>query len=55
VGADVVNKNDNSPVTVADYSVQAVIIHLVKKAFPEDNFVAEESAHDLKNQVRCGL
>eukprot|EP01102_Stenamoeba_stenopodia_P014489 TRINITY_DN481_c0_g1_i1.p1 TRINITY_DN481_c0_g1~~TRINITY_DN481_c0_g1_i1.p1 ORF type:complete len:427 (-),score=118.65 TRINITY_DN481_c0_g1_i1:88-1275(-) len=50
VAGDVLNKNDNSPVTVADFSVQAVIIHLVKKAFPEDNFVAEESAHDLKTQ-----
>lgn len=39
-----VNKADRSPVTIADFAAQAVICHQLKKAFPEDAIVAEESA-----------
>ncbi|MGC9328095.1 MAG: inositol monophosphatase family protein, partial [Candidatus Hinthialibacter sp.] len=40
-------KKDRSPVTVADFSSQAIISCLLKKSFPDDPVVAEESASDL--------
>jgi len=44
---DTINKKDNSPVTVGDYSVQALVIHFISDAFPEYPFVAEEDAKTL--------
>jgi 3'(2'), 5'-bisphosphate nucleotidase len=41
-------KNDRSPVTVADYSVQAIICKNIKTMFPNDNIIAEENSNDLK-------
>ncbi len=40
-------KKDKSPVTVADYGAQAIIIHELKNAFPADPIVAEEDANEL--------
>lgn len=40
-------KKDRSPVTVADFSSQAIISRFLKKSFPNDPLVAEESASDL--------
>jgi 3'-phosphoadenosine 5'-phosphosulfate (PAPS) 3'-phosphatase len=34
VSEDTITKKDNSPVTVGDYSVQALIIHQLSAAFP---------------------
>jgi 3'(2'), 5'-bisphosphate nucleotidase len=46
-----VEKADLSPVTVADYAVQALILHLLHTEFPEDGFIAEEdSAALLENE-----
>lgn len=44
VDADSVTKKDKSPVTVADFSSQAVIIAALKKAFPNDPVVGEEDS-----------
>jgi 3'(2'), 5'-bisphosphate nucleotidase len=41
-------KADRSPVTVADYAVQAVVTYRLAKAFPEDPIVAEEEAAALR-------
>ena len=44
---DTVIKKDKSPVTTADYAVQAYILHHLREKFPEDYFVAEEESLDL--------
>lgn len=43
-----VTKSDTSPVTVADYGAQAIIIGTIKKAFPSDPVVGEEDADVLR-------
>jgi 3'(2'), 5'-bisphosphate nucleotidase len=51
-GNSKVDKQDASPVTVADFAVQAMILNRLKQAFPEDEFVAEEDSallHDDEN------
>ncbi|KAH6897134.1 hypothetical protein B0T10DRAFT_556973 [Thelonectria olida] len=48
----VIEKEDLSPVTVADFAVQALLAATIKHAFPEDRAVGEEDASDLrKNPV----
>eukprot|EP01102_Stenamoeba_stenopodia_P008807 TRINITY_DN2573_c0_g1_i1.p1 TRINITY_DN2573_c0_g1~~TRINITY_DN2573_c0_g1_i1.p1 ORF type:complete len:500 (-),score=139.05 TRINITY_DN2573_c0_g1_i1:115-1614(-) len=49
VSQEVITKNDKSPVTIADFSVQAVINTEIKKVFPDDPIVAEEHSRDLQN------
>ncbi|KAG6009447.1 hypothetical protein E4U21_002362 [Claviceps maximensis] len=44
-----VTKDDFSPVTVADFAVQALLIATLKNAFPEDTFVGEEDASTLRD------
>jgi len=57
VSEDTITKKDQSPVTVGDYSVQALIIHELSSQFPEYPFVAEEDSKtlaentDVKNSV----
>jgi 3'(2'), 5'-bisphosphate nucleotidase len=48
VSDETMMKKDKSPVTVADFGVQAVICHELKKAFPNDPIVAEEDSADLQ-------
>lgn len=40
-------KEDRSPVTVADFAVQALLGHWLAEAFPEDPLVAEENSKTL--------
>jgi len=42
-----IQKADLTPVTVADYAIQAVLTHSLHCAFPEDGLVGEESAGEL--------
>ncbi|KAM3528759.1 hypothetical protein MY4038_005699 [Beauveria bassiana] len=44
-----IEKNDLSPVTVADFAVQGLLAATFKGAFPEDNFVGEEDASHLRS------
>ncbi|KAI0181210.1 carbohydrate phosphatase [Hypoxylon sp. FL1284] len=44
----VVEKDDLSPVTVADFAIQALLTATVHRAFPDDRFVGEESADELR-------
>ena len=48
-------KTDRSPVTVADFAVQAVIAARLEKAFPNDLLVAEENAVELKKSENGSL
>ncbi|KAI1160895.1 carbohydrate phosphatase [Nemania serpens] len=43
-----VQKDDLSPVTVADFAVQALLAASVRSAFPADGLVGEESAAELR-------
>lgn len=47
----VVIKDDASPVTVADFAVQALIVSRLHEQFPEDNFIAEEFVLDLRKDM----
>ena len=45
---DVLSKKDKSPVTVADFSSQALICREVGDAFPDDPIVGEEDSAELR-------
>ncbi|MFK7778700.1 MAG: 3'(2'),5'-bisphosphate nucleotidase [Gimesia sp.] len=45
---EVLEKQDKSPVTIADYSSQAVICRALVAAFPEDPIIGEEDAAELR-------
>lgn len=48
-------KDDDSPVTVADFSVQALIARRLGRDFPNDNLVAEEDASALRAIGSAGV
>ena len=41
-------KKDATPVTIADFAAQALLISAVRDAFPSDRFVGEENANRLR-------
>ncbi|KAI1781299.1 carbohydrate phosphatase [Hypoxylon cercidicola] len=45
----VIEKDDLSPVTVADFAIQALLTATIHNAFPHDKFVGEESAAELRS------
>ena len=45
--SDSVEKEDGTPVTVADFATQALICQAIGEAFPEDPIVAEEDSQEL--------
>ncbi len=44
---ETLDKNDKSPVTVADFGAQALVLNTLGKLFPEDPAVGEEDTGDL--------
>ncbi|KAM3541293.1 hypothetical protein ARSEF1564_005792 [Beauveria bassiana] len=46
-----VSKKDSTPVTVADFAVQALLIGTLSQAFPADGFLGEESAAALRQDA----
>ncbi|HVF09777.1 MAG TPA: 3'(2'),5'-bisphosphate nucleotidase [Abditibacteriaceae bacterium] len=54
VGAQSLEKDDKSPVTVADFGSQALICRCLSAAFPGDAIVAEEDAADLQKPENSG-
>ena len=42
------SKDDKSPVTVADFGAQALIVHALQQVFPADDIVGEEDAGVLR-------
>jgi len=44
---EAVEKSDSSPVTVADLAVQILVVTALREKFPEDQFIAEETAAPL--------
>ena len=45
---DIINKLDDSPVTLADFAVQAIILDTLSNIFPNDLFIAEEESSNLQ-------
>jgi 3'(2'), 5'-bisphosphate nucleotidase len=45
---DEISKTDSSPVTIADFAAQALIISAVRSVFPNDGLVGEEDASALR-------
>lgn len=45
---ETIEKDDKSPVTVADFGAQAIICKALAEAFPNDPVVGEEDADDLR-------
>ncbi|KAI0791243.1 3',5'-bisphosphate nucleotidase [Abortiporus biennis] len=50
---ETLTKDDKSPVTVGDFSAQALINTIITRAFPDDPIVGEEDASDLR--VESGI
>jgi 3'(2'), 5'-bisphosphate nucleotidase len=44
-------KNDATPVTIADFAAQALIIYLIHREFPDDRFVGEEGTAELRHNA----
>lgn len=49
ITTDVLEKEDRSPVTVADFGSQAAICRSLGQSFPDDPVIAEEGADELRN------
>lgn len=47
-----ISKDDASPVTIGDFGAQALIIHAIKKNFPDDQVVGEEEASTLRENQK---
>lgn len=45
------SKDDKSPVTIGDFGAQALIIHAIKRNFPDDEVVGEEEASSLRDDL----
>jgi 3'(2'), 5'-bisphosphate nucleotidase len=52
-GLGAVSKDDKSPVTIADFAVQALVIYYLSEAFPSDRFIAEESSELIRGDKVC--
>jgi len=52
---EAIEKNDKSPVTVADYGSQAIICKALAAAFPHDPVVGEEDAADLRTPAMAAV
>jgi hypothetical protein len=50
-----ISKDDASPVTIGDFGAQALIIHAIKKNFPDDEIVGEEEASSLRENRKLWL
>ena len=44
-------KSDCSPVTVADFCIQAMVLWSLRTCFPTDRFIAEEDSNLLRTDV----
>lgn len=55
VSEDSFAKHDRSPVTVADFGSQAMVLHALADAFPQDKVVAEEESAALRSPDGAAL
>jgi 3'(2'), 5'-bisphosphate nucleotidase len=54
-GAGKLDKQDRSPVTIADFGAQALVCRAVGDAFPDDIIVAEETSDALRETANAAL
>lgn len=54
-GAGATEKDDRSPVTVADYGSQALVAQVLSAAFPDDALLAEENSAALREPAGAAL
>lgn len=52
---EALTKQDQSPVTIADFGSQALVCRIINQAFPADPIMAEEDARELRNGRHAGL
>lgn len=52
VDKGILDKSDSSPVTVADFAAQALIIAAIHHVFPDDGFVGEEDSKALRSNAK---
>ncbi|KAF9366579.1 hypothetical protein BGX34_000599 [Mortierella sp. NVP85] len=50
VNGETITKKDKSPVTIADFSAQAVVNSFLHNSFPTDPIVGEEDSKDLQDE-----
>ena len=50
-GMSVIKAGDSTPVTAADFAIQAIVAEQLKQAFPNDRFMGEEDAADLREDA----
>ncbi|KAL6300007.1 3',5'-bisphosphate nucleotidase [Sparassis latifolia] len=55
VKSESLTKDDKSPVTVGDFSAQAVINTILSRTFPQDPIVGEEDSADLRGKTGLPL
>jgi 3'(2'), 5'-bisphosphate nucleotidase len=55
ITADVLEKKDRSPVTVADYSSQAVVCRALAEQFPDDPVIGEEDSSALRDGANAAF
>jgi len=48
-------KKDSSPVTIADFGSQALVCSRLRRAYPDDPIIAEESSSELREEANIGL
>lgn len=48
VNKGLLSKTDSTPVTIADFAAQALLISAIHRVFPEDRFVGEEDSEVLR-------
>jgi len=54
IDADTIEKQDKSPVTVADFAAQAIVCRAIQQAFPADRVVGEEDSKELRGADAAG-
>lgn len=48
-GVSFIKEGDSTPVTAADFAIQALVSQKLQAAFPDDRFMGEEDASDLRD------
>jgi 3'(2'), 5'-bisphosphate nucleotidase len=54
-GDDVLEKDDRTPVTVADFGSQALICRALQEAFPDDPVIGEEESSTLRDDENASV
>ncbi|WFC99910.1 3'(2'),5'-bisphosphate nucleotidase [Malassezia yamatoensis] len=55
VSSESITKQDKSPVTIGDFSAQAVVNEVLSRHFPNDGIVGEEDSADLQGEKGADL